>query len=154
VVNVWDADKGKLLYSFPDHTDTVFGLAFYCTDGSSQVGGTYDGLCSGSFDNTIRLYSWEENRHLHTFNDEFTDKVYAVNHSRDGSYLVACSECHGQNIISCWDVATHELCARLVGHAQQVYSCCFHPIKGYAVTASQDKTIKVTAICLHFAQAR
>ena len=100
-------------------------------------------MSSSSYDNTLRLYSWEDERLLHTFHDEYTDKVYGVNHSPDGSFLMACSEYHGQSIISCWDAKSGSLVARMVGHQQQVYSCFFHPCKGYVVSVSLDKTIKV-----------
>ena len=50
VVKVWDTDRGKLLRSFADHSEPVFGLTFYCTDGCTREGSPesfYDGLCSG-----------------------------------------------------------------------------------------------------------
>jgi len=134
LVKIWNAKNGSLLQSMSDHESTVFGLHF-SPDGSA--------LCSGSYDDSCIRYDWKTGKTLYRLKDDYTKQVYSVNHSSDSKYIVLCSVRGDYNITTLWDVKTEKCVARMVGHDKQVYSCTFHPTKGYVVSSSLDKTLKV-----------
>jgi len=162
-IHVWKSEDGTLLQCLKHHTDVVFGLSF------SPKG---ERLCSGSFDDTGKIFLWEEGYVEATFGNDYTKQIYASEFTRDGRFVGMCGESRingvQSHVITLWKVpdiqsyslADHErmktgrldedilelkCVGYLMGHLKQIYCCQFNPEarSATAVTASLDKTIKV-----------
>ena len=162
-VHLWQIEDGAVLQCIKSHTDVVFGLQF--SDSGEHI-------CTGSFDDTAKIFFWEEGYLEAEFGNDHTKQIYAADFTNRGR-VVLCAESRVGGVqmfvITIWEfdgalpsysaserqqMKSGELkenrlgmkcVGKLVGHTKQVY-CCDCSIVNHnamAVTASLDMTIKV-----------
>jgi WD40 repeat protein len=125
-VRLWDVTRQKAVATLTGHTGDVFAVAF------SPDGRT---LATGSRDNTAVL--WDMNGSILT--PYPTAPVTGAEFSPDNRMLATASD----TTVRLWDVATHNLVARLTGHTGSVLGVAFSPDGRTLATTSSDKTVRL-----------
>jgi WD40 repeat protein/serine/threonine protein kinase len=110
------------------HTERVTSVAF-SPDGKH--------LASGSWDETLRLWSVESGECLRTFSGN-EDWVTSVAFSPDGKYLASGSS----DTLRFWSVNTGECIIKLSGHENEIMCVAFSPDGEYVVTGGSDHTVR------------
>ena len=119
---------------YPGLNSYLFGH----THSVSSVDFSPDGkiLASGSWDNTIILWSAETHQQIGLPFKGHTDRVTSIAFSPDGKILASGS---WDNTIILWNVETHqEIGKPLKGHTDKVISIAFSPDGKYLVSGSDD----------------
>ena len=118
------------------HSDTVNSVAF-SPDGKM--------LASGSYDQTIRLWSTDTGATLKVLRYGIQSgwccrTAHSIAFSPDGSILASG---HGIGMIRIWDVQTGEILKALTGHGGQVHSVAFSPDGQTLASGSSNSTIRL-----------
>lgn len=109
------------------HTNTVRSVVF-------SPDGKY--ICSGSYDNTVRLWNTETGETVRTL-EGHTNWVTSVSFSPDGKYV--CSGSYDKTVRQ-WNTETGELIRTLEGHMSYVNSVAFSPDGKFLCSGSGDGT--------------
>ncbi|GEM_PF-1519350 len=123
-------DTGEEINTLEGHKDCVRAIAF------SPNGQT---LASGSQDNNIILWDWQNNRLIRTLKGH-SNAVTSLAFSPDGLTLVSGSD---DKTIKLWNVQTGLTMITLFGHESYVESVAFSPDGKNIVSGGYDKTVKV-----------
>lgn len=131
-VRLWDWQQGKLIKTFPKHSDIVTSVIF---SPDSQT------LASSSGDKTIKLW----NVGTGDLRREIVEKqwVTSVAFSPDGQTLASGGL---GTTVELWDSETGKQVRTLGRHSQAVYSVAFSPDGKTLASGSGDKTIKLWAL--------
>ncbi|ETO01803.1 hypothetical protein RFI_35636 [Reticulomyxa filosa] len=138
---IFDAfsSSAKLIKSFKGHTDRVYSID-YSTFDDGQF------LCSGSYNNTIRVWNIEDNKQIQLSNENVSS-VYCVKFSSYHSYNyhsnVICFS--NDNTIDFWDIKDSQQSQVFNGHTDIVFDIKFSPFNGnrYFCSGSGDNTIRL-----------
>ncbi|ETO33707.1 G-protein beta WD-40 repeats containing protein [Reticulomyxa filosa] len=131
--------SSKLLKIFAGHTHCVNSID-YTIFADSQF------LCSGSSDETVRVWDFNNNKQIQLFN-EHSKSVHCVKfspyHCNDHRNVI-CSSSNDRTILF-WDIEDNQQFQIFVGHAGSVNSIEFSPFNGgrYLCSGSFDKTIRL-----------
>ncbi|ETO35858.1 G-protein beta WD-40 repeats containing protein [Reticulomyxa filosa] len=132
--------SSKLLNTFTGHTKYVNSID-YSKFGNGQF------ICSGSDDNTVRVWNIEKNKQIQSFNGHSSgvfcvkfSQYYYHNHHRN----VICSSSHDKTI-RFWDFKDNQLLQLFNGHTAWVGSIEFSPFNSgrYLCSGSGDGTIRL-----------
>ncbi len=115
------------------HSSTVQSVAF-SSDGRFIV--------SGSDDKSVKLWSVEQKKLLHTF-EGHSSGVLSVAFSPDGKFIVSGS---WDKSIKLWSVEQQKLLHTFEGHSSTVYSVAFSIDGRFIVSGSEDKSIKLWSV--------
>ena len=109
------------------HTDSITGISW---------GPTGQRLCTGSYDDTVRVWSWDENNLALEESKTLTHiyDVTSVSFSPSGHTLVAGLT---DDSIAVWDVESGVEISSLVGDIARARTVAFHP-NGYHVASGSD----------------
>ncbi|KIJ30650.1 hypothetical protein M422DRAFT_186841 [Sphaerobolus stellatus SS14] len=123
------------LLVFRDHTGSVQSVAF-------SPDGKY--IVSGSYDQTIRLWSVETGKAVGEPYQRHTYPVQSVAFSPDGKYIVSGSY---DETIQLWSVETGKAAGEpYQGHTDSVCSVAFSPDGKYIVSGSHDHAIQLWSV--------
>ncbi|MBI1929002.1 T9SS type A sorting domain-containing protein, partial [Candidatus Poribacteria bacterium] len=134
-IGIWlyDARTYDEIDLLTGHTDPVSSVAF-SPDGSL--------LASGSWDQTVKLWSVAERREIATLQGHNT-VVSSVAFSPDGSLLASGS---WDKTVKLWSVAERREIATLKGHSIDVLSVAFSPDGSLLASGSWDQTVKLWSV--------
>ncbi|ETO07545.1 WD-40 repeat protein [Reticulomyxa filosa] len=122
------------------HNDCVNSIG-YSTFDDNQL------ICSGSYDNTVRVWDMKDNKHIQPFNGH-SDYVYCVKFSPYHYYNycqnVICSSSQDKTI-SFWNFKGNQQLNTFNGHTNGICSIVFSQFNGgkYLCSGSYDKTIRL-----------
>ncbi|ETO33426.1 WD-40 repeat protein [Reticulomyxa filosa] len=104
--------SSKLLKIFTEHTETVWSIDYSAFD-SCQL------LCSGSNDNTVRVWDVENNKQTQSFDGHFICVRFSTYHYCNHRRNVICFS-SGDNNIYFWDIKDNRQLKIFSGHTQLV----------------------------------
>jgi len=125
---LWATDSHEVVRSFEGHDDVIQDCAF--TPDGSQI------LTAGR-DGTARLWEAETGRQVRQFS--CGDSVWGCAVHPDGTSALLCS---GVSPTS-WDLGTGDHLSEYQSHKGQVWRCAYSPEGSWAVTTSEDGTLKI-----------
>ena len=144
-VKLWNVNTGEIIRTLTGHIRLVpsnvfsYGHKNFITSVvfSPDPDGKY--ICSGSADNTVKLWYTETGANIRTLNGH-TDDVSSVVFSPDGKYI-----CSGSvdKTVKLWETLTGDLIRTLSGHTSYVNSVSFSPDGKYICSGSYDETVKL-----------
>ncbi|ETO29708.1 WD-40 repeat-containing protein [Reticulomyxa filosa] len=132
--------SAKVSSIFYEHNGPVNSID-YSTFGNCQL------LCSGSDDNTVRVWDIETNKQIQSFNGH-SSFVYCVKfsqyHNRNNRRNVICSSSEDKTIRS-WDIKDNKQFQTFNGHTLGVNGIEFSQFNSgrYLYSVSSDKTIRL-----------
>jgi WD40 repeat protein len=129
LVRLWDVKTGRELHRFKGHSDRAGDVAF-------SQDGHY--LLSSSTDQTLRLWGVDTGREV-SLCQVGADAGWAVAISPDGQRALSV---HGADVVL-WDLATSQPIHRFQGHTDQVADLAFSPDGRFALSSSQDGSIRL-----------
>ncbi len=121
------------VHTFEGHTSLVTSVAF-SSDGQTLV--------SGSWDNTVQLWSVSENKPVHTFKGH-TNSVTSVAFSSDGQTLASGSD---DNTVRLWSVAEQKPWHTFKGHTNSVTSVAFSSDGQTLASGGRDATLRLWSV--------
>ncbi len=127
---LWDATRGKLLFSLDGHTERV-NEAKFSPDGQRIV--------TASDDKTAKVWGATSGKLLYSL-EGHTDMVISAAFSPDGQRIVTAS---ADKTAKVWDATSGKLLYSLDGHTSSVISATFSPDGQRIVTGSTDNTAKL-----------
>lgn len=127
---VWDADDGRLIFMFTNHTDAVHSAVF-SPDGKHIV--------TTSDDGTARVWDARDGHLQHTLSGHAGSVVSAVFSPSSKRIATASLD----NTARVWDACDGHLQFTLAGHTNQLTTIQFSPDGNRIVTASTDKTARI-----------
>ena len=135
-IMVYDvASDCSILHTLEGHTKTIWSLSF--SPDSTR-------LCSGSWDNSIKLWGLKEGSLVASVNNAHTNWINSVAHSPNGKLIASGSR---DKTIKIWDAKTLELKHTYDNlHTSTVWDLAFTPHDSFLLSASHDKTIRVTKV--------
>lgn len=133
-IALWDPQTGELRRTLPGHQGTVSSIQF-SPDGQH--------LASGSYDNTVKIWSLAQNGAPLTLRGH-ADWVTAVAFSPAGKGILA-SASHDRSL-KIWDLSTGLEKFSLRGHSHWVTGLAFHPSGDFLASSSRDGTVKIWEI--------
>ena len=145
---IWDAQTGKQVGETMKHDDIVRSAAF-------SPDGKY--IVTASWDKTAKIWDVQTGKQVgETMKHEY--EVYSALFSPNGKYIITVSMNLFQdrtNIVTVsrdktakiWNAQTGKQVGETMKHDDTVNSAAFSPDGNYIVTASYDKTAKITKIC-------
>ncbi|CAE6492659.1 unnamed protein product, partial [Rhizoctonia solani] len=146
-VRIWDAQNGQLVASpLEGHNDKVASVSFspdgqWLVTGLWVCGQEYGGLlASGSWDETIRLWSLVTGTPVGSPFEGHTDVIRSVAFSPSGKHLVSGSD---DMTLRIWDVMGGQSIATFQGHTDRVLSVAFSPNATQIVSGSADAAIRL-----------
>ncbi|ETO33636.1 WD-40 repeat protein [Reticulomyxa filosa] len=132
--------SSQLLKIFTEHIDYVYSIDFSTFDDGQFI-------CSGSFDNTVRVLDAETNKQIRSLNTH-PDWAYCVKfspyHYRTNHRNVVCSSSNDKTI-RFWDIKDDQPFQTFKEHTSWVGGIEFSPFNGgrYLCSGSGDKTIRL-----------
>jgi WD40 repeat protein/DNA-binding Xre family transcriptional regulator len=140
-VRVWDVETGDCLRTLPGHTQLISSVAFAAVDesASARMEDTGYVMASGSDDQTIRIWNYQNGEHLRTLRGH-SSWVQSVSFSGDRAWLASGSRDHTVRV---WDWRTGECLYTLQGHSHRVKSVAFSSQGTLLASSSDDHTIKL-----------
>ncbi|ETO07451.1 WD-40 repeat protein [Reticulomyxa filosa] len=132
--------SSKLVSTFTGHTGCVYSIDYSTFDGDQFV-------CSGSYDNTVRVWDIDNNKQIQLFNGR-SSYVYCVKfspyHCHSHHQNVICSSSLGKDI-RFWDVKHTQQLQVFNGHTHGVCGIEFSQFNGgrYLCSGSYDDTIRL-----------
>lgn len=130
-VEIWDAQRNKLLLSLIGHTSGVWGLA-YSPDGTR--------IASGDNTGTVKIWDVETGELLITLEHSTNSKIRALVFSQDGKYLASGTQ---NGIGKIWDTSSGQLLLTLTGHTSTLKDFAFRSDGAQLATAGYDGTVRV-----------
>ncbi|ETO32872.1 WD-40 repeat protein, partial [Reticulomyxa filosa] len=130
--------SSKLINTFIGHTDTVRSIDYSTFDGCQFT-------CSGSTDNTVRVWDVDNNKQIQSFNGHLGN-VYCVKFSlyyyHNYCQHVICSS-SADKTIRFWDFKHNKQLQKFNGHLNSFYGIEFSPFNGgrYLCFGSGDKFV-------------
>jgi WD40 repeat protein len=140
-VRVWDVETGDCLRTLQGHTHLISSVTFAAVDESESAAGedTCYVMASGSDDQTIRVWNYQNGEHLKTLRGH-SSWVQSVSFSANRELLSSGSRDHTVRV---WDWRTGECLHTLQGHTHRVKSVTFSPQENLLASSSDDHTIKL-----------
>ncbi len=132
-IALYEVETLAHVHTFKGHTKGVKSVAF-SSDGRT--------LASGSWDNTVRLWSVAEKKPLHTL-EGHTSHVESVAFSNDGQTLASGSY---DFTVRLWSVAKKEWLYTFEGHTNQVTSVTFSSDDRTLASGSWDNTVQLWSV--------
>ncbi len=132
-LKLYEVETLAHVYTFNGHTEWITSVAF-STDGQT--------LASGSWDNTVRLWSIVEKKPLHTFEGHTSD-VTSVAFSSDGQTLASGSD---DNTVWLWSVVEKKPLHTFEGHTSRVKSVAFSSDGQTLASGSWDNTVRLWSV--------
>jgi WD40 repeat protein len=134
-INVHDVETGKHAATLNGHSAEITCCSF-SKDGSL--------ILSGSIDTTLKLWDFKSRGCCSTF-EGHVSPVFHCDMSPCGKLCLGCGQkqARGRAIMVLWNRSSLEVEKRLVGHTDNVYSCCFNGTGETILSASADTTIKL-----------
>ncbi|ETO34634.1 WD-40 repeat-containing protein [Reticulomyxa filosa] len=132
--------SSKLLKTFFQHTNCVKSID-YSTFNDNQL------ICSGSYDNTVRVLDIANNKQIRLFN-EHSSLVFCVKfsqyHRHNYHSNVVCSAYY-DTTIRCWDIKKSKQLQTFNGHANGVCDIKFSSFNcgQYLCSGSYDNTVRL-----------
>ncbi len=123
-------------HALPGHTNDVSSVDFSAGEAI---------LASGSYDNTVRLWNANEQKHISTLIGH-TDFVTSVAFSPDGQILASGSR---DNTVRLWDIENYVTIAILDGHSDWVLAVAFSPDGQTLASGGNDRTIRLWDVATH-----
>ncbi|ETO18049.1 WD-40 repeat-containing protein, partial [Reticulomyxa filosa] len=140
-IRLWDVDTYKSLYVLSGHVDTVSCVAFSPrlsnnananangngnNNGDAIIGGSGYTLCSGSRDNTVRLWDIETAKELIVFkgHENWVNEVKYSQKEAMGNIIYSVSH---DKTIRLWDIRSKTESAVLKGHTNSVFCVEYLP---------------------------
>ncbi|ETO35433.1 WD-40 repeat protein [Reticulomyxa filosa] len=135
-IRLWDVETSKQLHVFNGHENTI-----YCVDISplqsnnnnnnkmndiGVIGGNGYTICSGSFDNTIRIWDIETTKQFNVFKGH-TNYVNSVKHGSNELVNTILSG-SGDDSVRMWDIRSGEQIQVFNGHTKTVWSVEYSPL--------------------------
>ena len=133
-VKLWDLQTGTEIQRYMGHGDRVHRVLF-------SPGGRH--FVSRSYDRTAILYQTGSGRVIRRFQEPEHRLIQGLNtvvFSPDSEYLLSTE---GGNIPVLYETATGNEISKLEGHKDTVMNLAFTPNGRYAISSSNDKTIRI-----------
>ncbi|ETO22959.1 G-protein beta WD-40 repeats containing protein, partial [Reticulomyxa filosa] len=154
-IHLWDVATSKLLHILNGHTKTICCVEFSPLQNNNKIvdnnhngigiiGGSGYTICSGSYDQTIRLWDVETTRPL-TVLKGHDSTIWTVKYSRIGTNATICSGSQDKTI-RLWDIRTNKDVQIFKGHTNDVNCVEYSPFQSNDVdtiicSGSSDNTI-------------
>ena len=142
-LKLWGVSSGREVRTFTGHSELITSVAF-SPDGRYAL--------SGSYDETLKLWNVSSGREVRTFTGD-SEPVSSVAFSPDGRYALSGS---WDKTIKLWELASGEEIRTLEGKSSDgmcssvmdcwVNSVAFSPDGKYALSGSDDKTLKLWVV--------
>ncbi len=132
-IQLYETENLQKVHTYAEHRNRVSSVAF---------SGDSNWLVSGSWDNTVRLWSVSDNNRslVHTYS-EHKDWVISVAFSEDSEWLASGSN---DKTVKLWNVFNNRsLVHTYVGHEGEVNSVAFSKDSQWLASGSNDKTVKL-----------
>ncbi|ETO11477.1 WD-40 repeat protein [Reticulomyxa filosa] len=132
--------SSKLVKTFTGHTNSVRSIDYSTLDGGQFI-------CSGSFDNTVRVWDVDNNKQIQSFNGH-SNSVNCVKfspyHHYNNSSSIICSS-STDNTIRFWDIKHNQRLQTFNEHTSWISSIEFSPFSNgrYLCSGSDDKTVRL-----------
>jgi serine/threonine protein kinase len=149
-LQLWDIETGKCLSTFKGHTDSVNSVSF-SPDGRFALSG------GGFRDEALLLWDIKTGECLRIF-EEHTFEVSTVSISPSGRYALSGGNFRDKTL-RLWDISASpstslrarpnagvemgECLRTFDGHTKIVHSVCFSPDERFALSGSEDKTLRL-----------
>ncbi|UUM20726.1 NACHT domain-containing protein [Mycoavidus sp. SF9855] len=132
-IQLYETENLQKVHTYAEHRNRVSSVAF---------SGDSNWLVSGSWDNTVRLWSVSDNNRslVHTYS-EHKDWVISVAFSEDSKWLASGSY---DKTVKLWNVFNdRSLVHTYVGHEGEVNSVAFSKDSQWLASGSNDKTVRL-----------
>ncbi|ETO05386.1 WD-40 repeat protein, partial [Reticulomyxa filosa] len=142
-IRLWDVETSKLLHIFNEHENSIWCVDISPLQSNSNnindknnigvIGGNGYTICSGSFDQTIRIWDIETTKQLNVFNGH-TDYVRSVKYgSNELSNLILSGS--NDRSVRLWDIRSGQETQVFNRHTHYVWSVEYSP---FAINDSSD----------------
>ena len=131
-IGLWNVHDGRQMNTLRGHRATVHCVAFSPVDDRCLV--------SGSFDRTIRIWSWKEHNGMSETLIAHSQEVHDVFFSPDGKTLYSAG---ADELIKAWDMATRQERFTFLGHEDSVDCVTLLKEPALMVSGSTSGTIRL-----------
>ncbi|ETO11632.1 hypothetical protein RFI_25744 [Reticulomyxa filosa] len=137
-VRLWDINISKSLYVFSGHTNTVCCVDFSPLQGNNNnnnnnnnnigvIGGNGYKICSGSFDNTIRIWDIETTKQFNVF-EGHKGRVHSVRYGlKNGGNVDTILSGSSDASVGLWDIRSGQQIQAFYGHKDYVHAVEYSP---------------------------
>ncbi|ETO36063.1 WD-40 repeat-containing protein, partial [Reticulomyxa filosa] len=132
--------SAKLINTFTGHTSSVWSIDYSTFDDCQFI-------CSGSSDNTVRVWNVDNNKQIQSFNEHLGNVQcvkFSSYHYHNYRQYVICSSSF-DNTIRFWDFKHNKQIQIFNGHTDGIFSIEFSPFNGgrYLCSGSFDATTRL-----------
>ncbi|ETO11810.1 WD-40 repeat protein [Reticulomyxa filosa] len=153
---LWDVETYKVLHVFKGHKNTVRCLAISPLQSYSSsinnnksnkigtIGGNGHTICSGSYDNTIRIWDIETTKQLNIFRGH-RDQIMSVKYGSNelginGGANTVLSGSYDKSV-RLWDIRSGQQIQEFYGHKYAIFTVEYSPFVGNNIEVSRNSNV-------------
>ena len=136
MIRLWNIETGQHI-TLENPAFRANSIAFSPDGDTIAAGGWDDDIDRDLWSGTVQLWDAATGEHKETLIEEYTNSVFTVVYSPNGSSLVSASK---NGTILLWDTATYQLKAELTGYSDAI---AFSPDSSTLAIAGRDRKIRL-----------